>query len=413
MIFDFLRKKKRQSEDEDWGGGYAPLKEQPERDTADDPGSRRRSAERRTAQTVRKIVTGRRHVVELCEEIIDSSRELENTRSEYQQVTSQLNDIMLWQELSEQERAPILETARQIQKLDETRAQLLKNEKQLTDTQFAQMQEEEDEVPTSVKRLKSNEAYLDAIKRDMHYLEGEKVEWTILKQECEREQIMLRRIAVLLLALFSIAVLVLLVVRYYMDYDIQLMLLIAAFITTLIGAYVLLKYQDCTKEIKRCDVNCNQAILLENRVKLKFVNIKNAVDYTCEKYHVKNSYELTYMYEKFQAAVKEQERFKQTNDDLVFYTEKLTGQLEQLHLFDASFWAHDPMLLLDEKKMEAVRKDFTVRRQKLRSSMEDSLTAIDSMKREVLNNTRYMGEISEQVKQILQKIDELNHPLQP
>ena len=168
MIFDFLRKKKRQNEDEDWGGGYAPLKEQPERDTADEPGSRRRSAERRTAQTVRKTVTGRRHVVELCEEIIDSSRELENTRSEYQQVTSQLNDIMLWQELSEQERAPILETARQIHKLDETRAQLLKNEKQLTDTQFAQMQEEEDEVPTSVKRLKSNEAYLDAIKRDMH-----------------------------------------------------------------------------------------------------------------------------------------------------------------------------------------------------------------------------------------------------
>lgn len=412
MIFDFLRRKKRQNEDENWGSGYAPLKEQPTQDATDDPGLRRRPAERRTAQTVRRNVTGRRQVVELCEEIIDSSRELENTRSEYQQVTSQLNDIMLWQGLSEQERAPILETAHQIQKLDETRAQLLKNEKLLTDSQFAQMQEEEDEVPTSVKRLKSNEAYLDAIKRDMHYLEGEKVEWTILKQECEREQILLRRIAVLLLALFSIAVLVLLVVRFYLDYDIQLMLLVAAFITTLIGAYVLLKYQDCIKEIKRCDVNCNQAILLENRVKLKFVNIKNAVDYTCEKYHVKNSYELTYMYERFQAAVKEQERFKQTNDDLVFYTERLIGQLEQFHLFDASFFAHDPMLLLDETRMEVACRELAVRRQKLHDRMEDSLMVIDSMKREVLNNTRYMGEVSEQVNQILQKIDELNRPLQ-
>ncbi len=411
MIFDFFRRKKKQPDEDSWDGGYAPLWSQKDSVSGDDSGAGRRTAERMTAQSVRKNGTGRRHVVELCEEIIDSSRELENTRSEYQQVTSQLNDILLWKELSDEEKAPILETVRQIQKLDETRAQLLKNERQLSDTQFAQMQEEEDEVPASVKRLKSNEAYLDAIKRDMNYLEGEKVEWTILKQECRREQIMLRRIAVLLLALFSIAVLVLLVVRYYMDYDIQLMLLIAAFITTLIGAYVLLKYQDCTKEIKRCDVNCNQAILLENRVKLKFVNIKNAVDYTCEKYHVKNSYELTYMYEKFQAAVKEQERFKQTNDDLIFYTDRLMGQLEQLHLFDASFWAHDPELLLDEKKMLEVQKEFTVRRQKLRDNMEDSLTAIDSMKKEVIDNTRYMGEISEQVKQILQKIDELNHPL--
>jgi hypothetical protein len=33
------------------------------------------------------------------------------------------------------------------------------------------------------------------------------------------------------------------------------------------------------------------------------------------------------------------------------------------------------------------------------------------MKREVNESTRYMGEVSDQVKQILQKIDELNKPL--
>jgi hypothetical protein len=208
--------------------------------------------------------------------------------------------------------------------------------------------------------------------------------------------------------LFSVAVLVLLVIRLYMDYDIQLFLLIAAFITTLIGAYVLLKYQDCTKEIKRCDVNRNQAILLQNRVKTKYVNIKNAVDYTCDKYHVKNSYELTYMYEQFQSTVKEQEKFKQTSDDLNYYNEHLLVLLEKLNLSDTSYWIHCMSVLVNEKEMMSQKAGLIERKQRLKKSIEESMAYIEEMKQEVTESTRYMGEVSNQVKQILQKIDEIN-----
>jgi lipopolysaccharide export LptBFGC system permease protein LptF len=411
MIFDFFRKKKDRDEDE-WRGEYAPLKEEaPEKSAVDFAARRSAAAKRASTRTVRGAGTSRRHVVELCEEIIDSSRELENARGEYQQVISQLNDITAIEGLTEQEKAPIVESVHQIQKLDQTRNEMLETEQRMSDTQFAQMQEEEDSIPNSVQRLKSNEAYLDTIKRDMNYLEGEKVEWSILRQECEHEQVVLRRSAFLLLALFSLAVLVLLVIRLYMDYDIQLLLLVVAFITALAGAYVLLKYQDCTREIRRCDVNRNQAILLENRVKLKYVNIKNAVDYTCEKYRVKNSYELTYMYEQFQAEVKEKQRFKQTSDDLTFYTERLARQLEDLHLHDASYWLSCMNALVNEKEMVTLKGGLIERRQRLRKNIEENLSAIEDLKREVSDSTRYMGEVSDQVKQILQKIDELNSPL--
>lgn len=412
MLFDFFRRKKSNRDEEEWKGGYAPLKESVAEKSAADLSAKRKSGmEKAAAQSVRKNGSGRRHVVELCEEIIDSSRELENTRAEYQQVTSLLNDILTIESLSSEEKELVLEQARQIQKLDRTRNELLETEKKLSDTQFAQMQEEEAAIPNSVKRLKSNEAYLDAIKRDMNFLEGEKVEWSILRHECEHEQVMLRRIAVLLLALFSFAILILLIVRYYMEYDIQLLLLVVAFITTLIGVYVLIKYQDCSKEIKRCDVNRNQAILLENRVKLKYVNIKNAVDYTCEKYHVKNSYELTYMYEQFQATLREQEKFKKTNDELTYHTDRLVQEMERLRLSDPNYWVHYASALLNEKEMISIKADLIARRQRLRDTIEDSMASIDEMKREVTYSTRYMGEISEQVKQILQKIDELNNPL--
>jgi hypothetical protein len=273
------------------------------------------------------------------------------------------------------------------------------------------MQDEEESVPYSVKRLKSNEAYLDAIKRDMNFLEGEKVEWGFMRQEYEHRQVVLRGFAMVLLALFSLAVLVLLVIRLYMDYDIQLILLVVAFITTLFGAFILIKYQDCSRDIRRCDINKNQAIQLENRVKLKYVNIKNAVDYTCEKYHVNNAYELTYLYEQFQETVKEKEKFKQTSDDLNYYTGKLEEQLESLELSDISYWVHCMDALVNEKEMVTLKGGLIERRQKLQKSIDENLASIEELKREVNESTRYMGEVSDQVKQILQKIDELNKPL--
>lgn len=36
----------------------------------------------------------------------------------------------------------------------------------------------------------------------------------------------------------------------------------------------------------------NRAIVLLNKVKLKYINVANAVDYACEKYHVKSAGEL-------------------------------------------------------------------------------------------------------------------------
>lgn len=60
------------------------------------------------------------------------------------------------------------------------------------------------------------------------------------------------------------------------------------------GAFILIRYQDSTREIRQADVNRNQAITLENRVKIRYVNTKNAVDFICEKYHVRNAKELEF-----------------------------------------------------------------------------------------------------------------------
>ena len=107
----------------------------------------------------------KRYVVDLCEQMINTAKDLEDAKAEYDLVTSYLTDVQTIEDLKDEEKAPIVECATHVAKLDKERSEFLKTERKLSDTQFAQMQEEEDQLPGIIKRLKSNESYLDAIKK--------------------------------------------------------------------------------------------------------------------------------------------------------------------------------------------------------------------------------------------------------
>ena len=119
----------------------------------------------------------KKYVVDLCKQMIQASKDIEDSKSEYQLVTNYLTDIQILEDLTDAERKPILECATQVAKLEKQRTDFLKTKRRLTDTQFAQMQEEEENLPGVIRRLKANEADLDAIKRNMAYLEGKKLKF--------------------------------------------------------------------------------------------------------------------------------------------------------------------------------------------------------------------------------------------
>ena len=143
-------------------------------------------------------------------------------------------------------------------------------------------------------------------------------------------------------------------------------------------------------------------------MKFKYVNIKNAVDYTCERFHVNNSLELTYNYEQYIEACKEREKFKQTNEDLEYFNGRLVRILQGLHLYDARIWLNYANAVIDPREMVEVKHDLFSRRQKLRSRIEYNLNAIEDMKQEVEKYIDKMGSKTEQVRTILMKVDEIN-----
>ncbi len=355
----------------------------------------------------------RYEVIERCEQVIDASRELEDIRREYELVSAYLSDIEVIEDLPKDEMDAIQETAGNILQLNSVRNEILKTDQVLSDAQFAQMEEKGDAIPDVIKRLQANEAYLDTVKRDLNYLEGEKIELDYHKHLCRKKMKQLRNLAFGLLTIFVLIVVLLLFMQFLLRMEMQTGMLIAAFLATGTGVFTLIRYQDYASEIKTADQKINRAVSLENHVKIKYVNIKNAVDYVYAKYQVKNSYEFLYIWEKYNEAVKKREKQKQTDDDLEYFNNKLVRLLRFHNLYDARVWTNHANALYEKKEMVEVKHSLLLRRQKLRSRMEYNTEMIQKLKTEIDANIINMHAGGEQIKEILSRLEQINEIQEP
>ena len=232
------------------------------------------------------------YVIERLEQMIETTKEIEDEKAEYKVVTSYLNDIQTLEGLTEEEKKPITDIASNIVALNKTRYELMHSEKKIADVQFAQMQQEESDIPNAIKRLQSNEAYLETIRRDMKYLEREKGEWQLYQEILSHDRVKMQKFMYVAAGLSVTAALILLITQIILGTDMRLIWMILIFIAVLGICLPYLKMMNDRTESRRAKANADKAITLLNKVKIKYVNMTNAVDYACEKYHVRNGKEL-------------------------------------------------------------------------------------------------------------------------
>lgn len=376
----------------------------------------------------------RNHVITLCEQMTDLLQSLDEVKRDYEIVTAYLNDIQVVEGVMGEQKSQILDTAMNISKLTVMRNQYLNTEKKISDEVFNQMQEQEAQMPKVIKQLKENEALLDGIKRDMSRLSAEKLEWSLRRDEAKEKQETIRRIAKIMLGVEGVMAILIMLFCIYMKVKNTLIIAMMALVATVTAVFLELQNQECISELKRCDVNQNHVIALENHVKIKFVNMKNAVDYCCHRYHVKNSYELTYHYEQFIEATREREKLKETNADLEYFSNKLVRLLRKLNLYDAKVWVGYADALVMPKEMVELKHELFSRRQKLREQIEYNLNEVTRMREEVehyyaiqkereqidhslkevlkgeekkISNTDSEDKMELQIRDILKKVDEI------
>lgn len=347
------------------------------------------------------------YVVERLEQIIEITRDIEETKAEYRKVTSYLNDIKVLEGLPEEEKKKIQETAASVMQLNTARTEFLNASKKLSDARFAQFEQEESEIPAAIKRLHSNEMYRDTVEKDMKYVEREKSEWVLRKEYLGHQQIRLKNLLYILIGIAVTTAIILVILQFALKVDCYYAWMILVFVTAVVVCIVYIRIQDDGMEITAAERNLNRSIVLMNKVKIRYVNIVNAVDYACEKYHVQNAEELNRYWEYYMEAVKEREKFQRANEDLEYFNGRLIRQLSNYELHDSKVWLTQANALVDPKEMVEIKHVLVNRRQKLREHMEYNLKAIRGLRNDVGRFVTRVGDMQTQVEEILASVDRL------
>lgn len=351
------------------------------------------------------------YVVERLEQVIDIAREIDEEKSEYQVITQYLNDIQKLQNLSEEERKKIEETAANVVQLNTARNGFLNSAKKLTDAQFAQMEREEENVPAAIRRLSSNESYQETLEKDMRYLEREKSRWILHRDYLTGQQKSLKNTLYILLGVAAVTAVMFGVLQLLFRLDMYYAWMILLFLAAISICGVYLKILGNDTEIRVAERNANKAIVLLNKIKLKYANIKNAVDYACEKYHVRKAADLEKIWEYYMEAVKEREKYERTNEDLEYFNGRLIRALAQYKLHDTKIWIAQAQALVNPKELVEIKHNLIRRRQKLREHMESNIASIRDLKKEAQQMADKAGDMKPQIQEIIKSINRLGKTL--
>lgn len=347
-------------------------------------------------------------VVEHLKQMLEVTKEIEEEKAEYKMITSYLNDIHTIEELPEEEHEKVVDIAQNVVSLNKARYEFLHAEKKISDVQYVQMQQEEKEIPNAIKRLKENEKYLAKIKQDLKYLEREKEEWFFYKEDLRREQKSLQNIIYAAAGFLASVAVLFLILQFVLELPMKLAWTILLFAAVMTICTLYLKILNVQSEYQRAETNANRAIVLQNKVKLKYVNIQNAVDYACEKYHVTSASDLNKTWEAYMEAIKQREKFEKNSDDLEYYTTRLIRELTKYRLYDARVWIPQAQALVDHKEMVEITHSLITRRQKLRSRMEHGMELVKTQREEVQKMMQNVKAMKPEIQEIIDSIDQIS-----
>lgn len=336
------------------------------------------------------------------EQILETSRQIETIKKEYQSVTNYLTDIQKI-DMATENKALIQDAARRIITLTRERTKYQQSEVRITDVQFRQIEQYENNIIPAIKQIHENESYNMAIKNDLRLLEQEKKLLKKQRQEIKEKQRYLKNLSIITCSLVLALGLLLWGISSAFQKDMMIPYLMTIVMAAMSAGYIFLESQKNHKNMLLVGRKINKAISLLNKVKIKFVNNTNALDYEYEKYNVKSADQLQYLWDQYLRAKEASKRYQLNTEMLNRYTEILMEQLKLIGVRDYEIWVGQAIAILDPKEMVEIRHRYNVRRQKLRERIDYNVKMKKIAMNEIKSLLKRKPEFKEEIMEVLRK----------
>lgn len=340
-------------------------------------------------------------LMDSCEQIAEAERLIEETKVEYQAVTSYLTDIQRLDRQKEEDRETMNEAARKIITLTRERSGYQNRNIKITDKQFHNIEKYEANIVKAVRQMESNEQYALVIKNDMQHLETEKKRLNHQKKEIIAKQKYLKKLSIITFVLAGGLFLLLLGIAYAFESNMVMPYIMTIALAAGSAFYIFHEAGKNRRDILIVEKKLNRAISLLNKVKIKCINNTTVLDYACEKYGVTGSDELRYLWEQYLKAKEAAKRYKQNTELLNQFNEQLISEMRSLGVSDPEIWIYQAAAVIDNKEMVEIRHRLNIRRQKLRDRIEYNSTLKEDAQKQIMELLEKYPDMNQEAKNIL------------
>lgn len=206
-----------------------------------------------------------------------------------------------------------------------------------------------------------------------------------------------RGMAVIFVTAFVLCMLFLLILQFVLEMNafIGYFISIAALAISL--TVLCVKFMDAEKELVRVENTINKLIQLQNKVKIRYVNNVQLLEYQYMKYNTDSVSNLEKMWSLYQEEKEERKQYAEAEAKTEYYQKELVSRLTNYRVKDPWRWTNQTAALLDKREMVEIRHDLILRRQSLRKQMDYNNGVAETARKEIMDVAAmypsYSGEI--------------------
>jgi hypothetical protein len=315
-------------------------------------------------------VQRREYIGSCLQQMQEASKELDALEMEYNDVTSHLRDMEEIDALPPEQRAEINECAKKILESQEQQEKFDKRKSRMSDEEFEHMERLQSGAKEGAKKLAEAEEYQKKIRNDLKRLDSEHEAYLFQEDEIltavENDRKLIIAISIALVVIVAFLLFLQLGLGLNVIYGFMVTFLLAAVSVT----YLYIHQSNAASELKVVTKSISRLIMLQNQVKIRYVNNTNLIDYLCLKYGVSTSKELTGMYSKYLQEKNERAKVEDARKLLDSNQKDLIYMLRHFRVKDPDIWIHQVEALIDHNEEVEIRHSLNVQRQSLRKRME-------------------------------------------
>ena len=323
----------------------------------------------------------KRYIVNCLEQIAEASKEIDLLTGEYTLVTSYLTDTDEIEALPAEQREEVNRVAGKLAGLEQERSRYREKKNRMRDADFYAIRKRENEIEEGIQKIRDGEKYGNLIRQDLHRLDGERHAYEYRRNELENLMNNQRGMAVIFLTALIVCVIMLVILQYAFEMDVY----VGLFLAVGAGAVAIIQ--------------------LQNKVKIRYVNNCQLMEYLYLKYNTDSAAKLEKQWKMYQDEKEERKQFAEAEAKIEYYQKQLVQQLAGYRVQMPERWISQTAALLDKREMVEIRHELIQRRQVLRKQMDYNQEVAESARNEVKDIAATYPKYAQEILAMVERYD--------